>query len=787
MQDEPIGKEIDGYHIERVLGRGGMGTVYAGEDIALSRKVAIKRVNPSQSHREMFLHRFRSEARALARVDSPYIVSIYALRDTEVGLLIVMEYVDGGTVEDLLEDGAIDTSVSVRILKQTLQACQAAHDAGVIHRDIKPANIMLTRDGRVKVTDFGIAKMRSPDSGQTVTQGGQGGTLKYMAPEQISDINAVDGRSDLYAVGMMAFQMLTGTLPFEQAATDFDIMRRVVEGDVPSPDEYRDDLPPALVGIIERATAQAQDERYPNAKAMIEALAAVEDALESTPAEDAATIVGHLPDPPDDDGSEPGETTVDETALADPPALDETVLDETTMDETALDETVMDEGALDETMLDETVLDETAPEAPPPADPGTSKQPAAPQDDPSSADAPPAAASARAPEPSEATKAAPSDPEAPPERATPSATTRAPVEASEEDRGGRSVLWGSLALLVLLAGLYGGYQFMQGGGGSASAVAVLAVASTPEGATVQVNGDTVGTTPAQQLAVAPGRATVRISKEGYAPFDTTLTLRAGASYAVRGIALSSRSSGPATAQADAPSGAAARPDAPAPGALAANASPPGDGARDAAGNPPSATQASDKTETVRPTDQPSDAPASADQAADPTPTPQAPAPALLQVQAVPTAQVVVNGSEARAPGAYRLTPGPQRVACRHPEYGTIDTTVTVTSGRRAQLTCYFQYPVNVTTTGPWGNVWIDGTNTGKSTPLSTPLQIGPGTHRIELRIARSDAMRVVGGVIRSRVGSEAVTQSFTGASVPIRVRPSFVPKQYAVSFTVQQP
>ncbi|NBC85230.1 MAG: protein kinase, partial [Bacteroidetes bacterium] len=210
MDDAVIGKEVDGYHIESILGRGGMGVVYRAEDVALSRPVALKRINPAQAHREQFLRRFRAEAKALARINSPFITSIYALRDTDIGLLIVMEYVDGGTLKDRIVEGPMRPAVVVPIVRQILRAFRDAHGAGVIHRDIKPQNIMLTSDGAVKITDFGIAKLRRQDSGETVTQGGQGGTLKYMSPEQIEKIDQVDNRSDLYALGMTMYEMLAG-------------------------------------------------------------------------------------------------------------------------------------------------------------------------------------------------------------------------------------------------------------------------------------------------------------------------------------------------------------------------------------------------------------------------------------------------------------------------------------------------------------------------------------------------------------------------------------------------
>jgi len=282
MDDAVIGKEVDGYHIESILGRGGMGVVYRAEDVALSRPVALKRINPAQAHREQFLRRFRAEAKALARINSPFITSIYALRDTDIGLLIVMEYVDGGTLKDRIVEGPMRPAVVVPIVRQILRAFGDAHGAGVIHRDIKPQNIMMTSDGAVKITDFGIAKLRRQDSGETVTQGGQGGTLKYMSPEQIEKIDQVDNRSDLYALGMTMYEMLAGRLPFDELDTDFDIMRKVVEGDVPPPGEYVPNLPGELAQVIEGATATRPEDRYPSADAMLDALDAAAERIEDT-------------------------------------------------------------------------------------------------------------------------------------------------------------------------------------------------------------------------------------------------------------------------------------------------------------------------------------------------------------------------------------------------------------------------------------------------------------------------------------------------------------------------
>lgn len=283
MNDAVIGEEIDGYRFLSVIGRGGMGVVYKAEDVNLSRTVAIKRINPSQADQEAFLHRFRAEAQALARIDSPHIVGVHALRETDIGLLIVMEYVEGGTLKDPLqgkEPMLLDQAIP--LLEQILLAFHDAHSAGVIHRDIKPQNIMLTQEGTVKVTDFGIAKLRQPDSGETVTQGGQGGTLKYMSPEQISSIDEVDARSDLYSIGMTAYEMLVGRLPFKEGDTDFDIMRKVVEGEIPPPDQFSSDLPSGLAQWIMGAIRTDQEDRYQSAKEMLEALREADTQVDAT-------------------------------------------------------------------------------------------------------------------------------------------------------------------------------------------------------------------------------------------------------------------------------------------------------------------------------------------------------------------------------------------------------------------------------------------------------------------------------------------------------------------------
>ncbi|GIV60323.1 MAG: protein kinase [Rhodothermaceae bacterium] len=286
VADPLVGREVDGYRILEVLGRGGMGIVYKAEDVALSRLVALKMIDPALARDETFVRRFRSEARALARIDSPYIVRVHALRQTEHGLFIVMEYVEGGTLTDRLQAGPIPWQQALPLVAQMLTALEHAHSVGIIHRDIKPSNIMLSRSGGVKVTDFGLAKLSQADANRTVTQG-IAGTLYYMSPEQVKGLTTLDHRSDLYSLGMTIYQMLAGELPIDRDSGEFAIMRSIVEESFPPPSRYRSDLPEELSRVVMKALEKEPDQRYQSAAEMRAAFAR----LQASPAGDEATVV----------------------------------------------------------------------------------------------------------------------------------------------------------------------------------------------------------------------------------------------------------------------------------------------------------------------------------------------------------------------------------------------------------------------------------------------------------------------------------------------------------------
>jgi tRNA A-37 threonylcarbamoyl transferase component Bud32 len=266
-----VGKEIDNYKILSVLGKGGMGIVYKARDKSLDRDVAIKMMDTSLTRDESFLKRFQSEAKALAKLQNPNIVSVFALRESEYGFCIVMEFVEGGTLSDRLrEEGRLSVPEAIIIFKQLLSALDHAHKVGIIHRDLKPGNVMLSQENVVKVTDFGLAKIQAA-SAATVTVG-TGGTLFYMSPEQVKGLANVDARGDIYSIGMTLYEALAGRMPFGSEDTDFSIRQAIVQGNIPSPDKLNPSLPREIVKIIQKSIERDPKDRYQTAGEMRQAL-----------------------------------------------------------------------------------------------------------------------------------------------------------------------------------------------------------------------------------------------------------------------------------------------------------------------------------------------------------------------------------------------------------------------------------------------------------------------------------------------------------------------------------
>ncbi len=235
-----------------------MATVYAGYQEAVDRRVAIKVLPPHPGLDAQFVDRFQLEARTIARLQHPHILPVYDYGTEGDVLYLVMAYIDGGSVEDYVADGAVSLSVTSRVLTEIAGAVDYAHRQNVIHRDIKPGNILLDSEGHALLADFGIAKLA--ESSANLTGTGVVGTPAYMSPEQAQGL-PLDGRSDVYSLGVVIFQMLTGTTPFP-APTLVQVMLKVMQEPAPNVLEMVEGLPAGLGPVMERVMAKDPDERY---------------------------------------------------------------------------------------------------------------------------------------------------------------------------------------------------------------------------------------------------------------------------------------------------------------------------------------------------------------------------------------------------------------------------------------------------------------------------------------------------------------------------------------------
>jgi serine/threonine protein kinase len=274
--DQLIGKEIDNYKILEVIGRGGMGVVFKAMDMNLEKIVALKMIDPFLARDENFLRRFKTEARALARLENQNIVGVHALRETSYGLFMVMEYVQAKTISEWLrEKGRFSVSETIAIGTQIINAIGHAHKVGVIHRDIKPNNILLGEDGTIKVMDFGLAKVVQEQGSQVTVTHAAAGTLYYMSPEQVKGLKNVDKRSDIYSIGMTLYEMLAGRTPFEKSESEFVIQKQIVDGKIPSPVKYNPAIPKDLVKFIMKSIDRDADKRFQNSDEMLKELSSI--------------------------------------------------------------------------------------------------------------------------------------------------------------------------------------------------------------------------------------------------------------------------------------------------------------------------------------------------------------------------------------------------------------------------------------------------------------------------------------------------------------------------------
>ena len=297
----------DRYRLVELLGQGGMATIYRAHDSQLGRDVAVKLLRPEYGRDPDFGSRFRQEAQKAASLNHPNIVSVFDYGQDPAGPFIVMELVEGEDLSSIIRrSGALPPRQAARIAAETARALQAAHDSGIVHRDVKPGNILISRDGRVKVTDFGIA--RAVAEAQMTLPGTTLGSVHYFSPEQARGEQA-SASSDIFALGIVLFELLTGHRPWDGDTAAAVAMARLA-GPVPDPSTRRAGIPPELNEIDRKALAMEPVNRWPSAASFAAALDAF---LAGTPipglgAIGGATVVG-------------GPPAVSATARANPAAL----------------------------------------------------------------------------------------------------------------------------------------------------------------------------------------------------------------------------------------------------------------------------------------------------------------------------------------------------------------------------------------------------------------------------------------------------------------------------------
>jgi serine/threonine-protein kinase len=296
-------KQLGRYEVLDELGRGAMGVVYKARDPIIDRVVALKTIDfaLTGAAAASFEQRFFQEARAAGRLNHPNIVTIYDAGQADGVAYIAMEFLDGTSLRQLLdEQSPPGIARAVEVVGQVARGLAYAHEQGVIHRDIKPANIIVLRNRRPKITDFGIARLSEADG----RSGERAGSPKYMAPEQIRADATIDGRADLFSLGAVLYEMLTGRAPFT-GETVHEIMEQVLGADPPPPGIVNAHVPPALDALVMRMLAKQPADRPPSARSVFRELRRIEERLEERTtreaADEAEVVIAVAPTPSDGD------------------------------------------------------------------------------------------------------------------------------------------------------------------------------------------------------------------------------------------------------------------------------------------------------------------------------------------------------------------------------------------------------------------------------------------------------------------------------------------------------
>ena len=297
------GTVIDGkYAIVRLLGQGGMGVVYLARDIHTGMDVVLKSVRSELAHRADVRARTLAEGRVLGQIDHPNVVHLKAVVVDDRSLWLVMQYIDGESLDRTIERHAerkerMPLAEALRLFRQIASGIAAAHAEGIIHRDLKPANVLIRRKDQVaKVTDFGIAKAEHEATPGRIQTRGVIGSIWYMSPEQVTGRRDLDKRVDIYALGIVLFQMLTGRVPFD-AESDYEVMRLQAEAPLPRVGKEREDVPPSVDDLLQKLCAKNRDERLQSCEDVLRALAPIEAELAGGGAPAAAPAITTAPVP----------------------------------------------------------------------------------------------------------------------------------------------------------------------------------------------------------------------------------------------------------------------------------------------------------------------------------------------------------------------------------------------------------------------------------------------------------------------------------------------------------
>ncbi len=303
--DTLIGRVLDGrYRVGPRIARGGMATVYEATDLRLERTVAVKVMHEGLADDDEFVRRFQREARSAARLAHHNVVAVFDTGDDHGTLFLVMEYVPGLTMRDLIrKEAPMSPAKALAVIEPVLSALAAAHEAGILHRDVKPENVLLADDGRVKVADFGLARAINSETQHTATGGVLIGTVSYLSPELVVNGKA-DARADVYAAGVLIYEMLTGRKP-HQADSPIQVAYKHVHEDIPAPSASTRGIPPYVDALVARATARDTAMRPADARVLLHQVRRVRNALDHGVVSDPDLLEDLTPTTPVGGGNTP--------------------------------------------------------------------------------------------------------------------------------------------------------------------------------------------------------------------------------------------------------------------------------------------------------------------------------------------------------------------------------------------------------------------------------------------------------------------------------------------------